>query len=123
QASAYRLVIVIQQVGFVNLYQTLDAIWPLALGDQQAQTVSQRALAHTVRPDQDDVAVHRLGDDVNHVAQQVFAEVNRPQRPGFGFGDNILRRAAGWFAAVLLPVADDVGDGFGRDAVLPQQAA
>ena len=120
QPSANGFLVVIEQGGFINLHKAFELLRSFAFGHEQREAVSQRTLADAIGSYQQDVTVDRLGEDVDQVAEQAFAEVDGFQLAGLCASDEILRRAVG--ANDLRRVAKNVIDGFGRDAVLAEQA-
>src|SRR5690606_27010920 len=89
-ACANGFLVAVEQGGFIHLNETDEVARSFAFAHQQGKAVGKGAFTHAVRSDQDDVTVDRLRENVNHVAQQVFAEVNRAKVAAFRSGDVIL---------------------------------
>ncbi len=64
--------------------------------------------------------IHRLGEDVDHVAQQVLAEIHCLQIASFCAGDKIL--CSSIFAHQLGIVGEYIAYRFGGNALLAQQS-
>ena len=116
------LLVAIQQGSFADLHQVGQAFGSFVFRHQQRQTVGQGALADSVWTHQDDMPVHRLREHVDHVPQQVFAEMHGTQLSAFCPRHIIDRRAVRSRRDDLAGIAVGILDGFGRDAELTQDA-
>src|SRR5690606_877115 len=56
-ACANRLLVAVEQGGFIHLNETDEVAWSFAFAHQQGKAVGKGAFAHAVRSDQDDVTV------------------------------------------------------------------